>query len=45
MWFSDEICGRHLQIMVRTRGLGCALDRVVDRGMRRKDRDDSDGAP
>ena len=45
MWFSDEICGRHLQIMVRTTGLGHALGRVVDIGMERGDRDDFDGAP
>ena len=31
--------------MVRTRGLGCALGRVVDRGLGRGDRDDFDGVP
>ena len=45
MWFSDEICGRHLQIMVKTRGLGRALGRAVGRGLGRGDGDDSDGAP
>ena len=45
MWFSDGIYGRHLQIMVKTRGLGRALGRVVGRGLRRGDGDDSDGAP
>ena len=45
MLFSDGIWGRHLQIMVRTRGLDRALGRVVDRGLGRGDRDDSDGAP
>ena len=29
MWFSDGICGRHLQIMVRTRGLGRSLGRLL----------------
>ena len=43
--FSDGICGRHLQIMLRTRGLGRALGKVVDRGLGKGDRDDSDGAP
>jgi len=43
--FSDGICGRHLQIMVKTRGLGHALGRVVGRGLGRGDGDDSDGAP
>ncbi|XP_025982649.1 uncharacterized protein, partial [Glycine max] len=32
-------------IMVKTRGLGHALGRVVARGLRRGDGDDSDGAP
>ncbi|KAL5159387.1 hypothetical protein HKD37_15G043719 [Glycine soja] len=36
---------RHLQIMVRTRGLGRALGRVSGRGLGREDRDDSDDAP
>ncbi|KAH1198923.1 Protein MAIN-LIKE 1 [Glycine max] len=31
--------------MVRTRGLGLALGRVVNRGLGKGDRDDSDGAP
>ena len=35
VWFSDGICGRHLQIMVKTRGLGRALGRVVARGLAR----------
>jgi len=41
VWFSDEICGRHLQIMVKTRGLGRALGRVVGRGLGRGDGGDS----
>ncbi|KAL5158865.1 Protein MAIN-LIKE 1 [Glycine soja] len=41
----DGICGRHLQIMVRTRGLSRALGRVIGRGLGRDDRDDSDDAP
>ena len=46
MWFSDGICGRHLQIMVKTRGLGHALGRIVARGLGRgEDGDDTDGAP
>ena len=45
MWFSDGICGRHLQIMVKTRGLGHALGRVIAIGLRRRDGDDSDGVP
>ena len=45
MWFSNEICGRHLHIMVKTRGLGHALGRVVGRGLGRGDGDDSNGAP
>ena len=45
MWFSDGICGRHLQIMVRTRGLGCALGRVIGRALGREDRHDSYDAP
>ncbi|KAL5173251.1 Salicylate carboxymethyltransferase [Glycine soja] len=43
--FSDGNGGRHLQIMVRTRGLGHALGRVVDIGLGRGDHQDSDGAP
>ena len=39
---SDGICGRHLQIMVRTRGLGHALGHDTDRGVRRGDRADFD---
>ncbi|KAL5191010.1 hypothetical protein HKD37_04G010340 [Glycine soja] len=42
---TDGNCGRHLQIMVKTRGLGCALGRVVARGLGRGDGDDSHGAP
>ena len=41
---SDGICGTHLQIMVRTRGLGHALGHVTGRGVGRGDRDDSDDA-
>ena len=37
---SDGICGTHLQIMVRTSGLGRVLGHVTGRG----DRDDSDDA-
>ncbi|KAH1233873.1 hypothetical protein GmHk_09G026210 [Glycine max] len=42
---SDGFCGTHLQIMVRTRGLGRALGQVTGRGLGRGDRDDSDDAP
>jgi len=42
---SDGICGTDLQIMVRTRGLGCVLGHITDRGVGRGDRDDSDDAP
>ncbi|KAL5138353.1 hypothetical protein HKD37_10G028550 [Glycine soja] len=42
---SDGICGRHLQIMVRTRGLGRALGHDTGKGVGRGDRDDSDDAP
>jgi len=42
---SDGICDTHLQIMVRTRGLGCALGHVTGRGVGRGDHDDSDDAP
>ncbi|KAL5153903.1 Protein MAIN-LIKE 1 [Glycine soja] len=42
---SDGFCGTHLQIMVRTRGLGRALGQVTGRGVGRGDRDDSDDAP
>ncbi|KAH1209363.1 Protein MAIN-LIKE 1 [Glycine max] len=42
---SDGFCGTHLQIMVRTRGLGRALGHVTGRGVGRGDRDDSDDAP
>ena len=35
---SDGICGTHLQIMVRTRGLGRALGHVTGRGVGRGDR-------
>ena len=45
MWFSDGICGRHLQIMVGTRGSGLVLGRVIVRGLGRRDRDDSNDAP
>ena len=45
MWFSDGIWGRHLHIMVRTRGLGRALSRVIGRALGREDRHDSDDAP
>ncbi|KAL5163156.1 Protein MAIN-LIKE 2 [Glycine soja] len=41
----DGICGRHLQIMVRTKGLGCALGKVISRALGRKDRHDSNDAP
>ena len=41
---SDGICGRHLQFMVRTRGLGHALGDVTGRGVGKGDRDDSDDA-
>ncbi|KAL5137607.1 Protein MAIN-LIKE 1 [Glycine soja] len=42
---SGGFCGTHLQIMVRTRGLGRALGHVTGRGVGRRDRDDSDDAP
>ena len=42
---SDGICGTHLQIMVRTRGLGRALGHVTGSGVGRGDRDDFDDAP
>ena len=42
---SDGICDTDLQIMVRTRGLGCALGHVTGKGVGRGDRDDSDDAP
>ncbi|KAL5137601.1 hypothetical protein HKD37_10G027945 [Glycine soja] len=42
---SDEFCCTHLQIMVRTRGLGRALGQVTRRGVGRGDHDDSDDAP
>ncbi|KAH1189751.1 hypothetical protein GmHk_20G057466 [Glycine max] len=42
---SDGFCGTHLQIMVRTRGLGSALGHVTARGVGRGDHDDSDDAP
>ena len=48
IWFlflSDGICGRHLHIMVKTRGLGCDVGRVVGRGLGKGNGDDSDGAP
>ena len=45
MLFSDGICGRHLQTMVRTKGLGCALGKVISRALGRKDRHDSNDAP
>ena len=35
----------NLQIMVRTRDLGCALGRVIGRALRREDNRDSDDAP
>ncbi|KAL5177768.1 hypothetical protein HKD37_08G023472 [Glycine soja] len=41
----DGICGRHLQIMVRTRGLGRAFGRVIGRALGREDHHDSDDAP
>ncbi|KAL5138344.1 Protein MAIN-LIKE 1 [Glycine soja] len=41
---SDGFCGTHLQIMVRTRGLGRALGLVTGRGVGKGDRDDSDDA-
>jgi len=42
---SDGFCGTHLQIMIRTRGLGRALGHVTGRGVGRGDRDDFDDAP
>ncbi|KAH1215351.1 Protein MAIN-LIKE 1 [Glycine max] len=42
---SDGFCGTHLQIMVRTRGLGRALGQVTRRGVGRGDHDDSDDSP
>ena len=45
MWLSDGICGRHLQIMIRTIGLGRALGKVIGRALGREDRHDSDDAP
>ncbi|KAL5148230.1 hypothetical protein HKD37_13G035298 [Glycine soja] len=42
---SDGFCGTHLQIMVRTRGLGRALGQVTGRGVGREDHADSDDAP
>ncbi|XP_040872098.1 protein MAIN-LIKE 1-like [Glycine max] len=42
---SDGFCGTHLQIMVRTKGLGRALGQVTGRGVGKGDRDDSDDAP
>ena len=42
---SHGFCGTHLQIMVRTRGLGRALGQVTRRGVGRGDHDDSDAAP
>jgi len=42
---SDGFCGTHLQIMVRTRGLGRALGQVTGRGVGRGDHDDSDDVP
>ncbi|KAL5194079.1 Protein MAIN-LIKE 1 [Glycine soja] len=42
---SDGFCSTHLQIMVRTRGLGSALGHVTARGVGRGDHDDSDDAP
>jgi len=41
---SDEIYGTDLQIMVRARGLGCALGHVTCRGVGRGNRDDYDDA-
>ena len=45
VWFSDGICGRYLQIMVRTRGLGLALVRIIGRALGREDCHDSSDAP
>ncbi|KAH1254431.1 hypothetical protein GmHk_04G010882 [Glycine max] len=42
---SDGFCGTHLQIMVRTRGLGRALGQVTRRGVGRGDHDDSNDGP
>ena len=42
---SDGFCSTHLQIMVRTKGLGRALGQVTGRGVGRGDHDDSDDAP
>ena len=36
-----HVC-QNLQIMVRTRGLGCALGRIIGRSLRREDHHDSD---
>ncbi|KAL5188052.1 MADS-box protein FLOWERING LOCUS C [Glycine soja] len=46
-FFSLQHCrAQHLHIMVKTRGLGCALGRVGARGLGRGgDGDDTDGAP
>ncbi|KAL5147267.1 Protein MAIN-LIKE 1 [Glycine soja] len=41
---NDGICDTHLQIMVRTRGLGRDLSHVTGRGVGRGDRDDFDDA-
>jgi len=42
---SDGICGRNLQIIVRTRGLARALGHDTGRGVGKGDRDDSNDAP
>jgi len=40
-----EFVHQHLQIMVRTRGLGRALGRVIGRALGREDHHDSDDVP
>ncbi|KAH1239223.1 Protein MAIN-LIKE 1 [Glycine max] len=40
-----KLCGKHLQIAVKIRGLGRAVGRIVGRGLGKKDGDDFDGAP
>ena len=45
MWFSDGICGKHLYIMVRTRGLGRALGKVISKALGREDDHHSDDVP
>ena len=40
-----KLCGKHLQIAVKIRGLGRAVGRIVGRGLGKRDGDDFDGAP